>query len=122
MYSCIGNHDSAETEDRDDRAQVLDNFFLRERMGTDEATGKASMDQACSIACTSDAISSSSASTPQRNISSRAAGCSSIEHQAFLEESFRVADATGVGWRIRSATIRRIRRDRSITTRRTCTR
>ena len=40
VYPCIGNHDTAETEDRDDREQVLDNFFLRERMATDEAAGR----------------------------------------------------------------------------------
>ncbi len=44
MYPCIGNHDTAETEDRDDREQLLDNLYLRERMASDEASGRASMD------------------------------------------------------------------------------
>ena len=32
VYPCIGNHDAAETEDRDDREQLLDNLYLRERI------------------------------------------------------------------------------------------
>ena len=44
VYPCIGNHDTAETEDRDDREQLLDNLYLRERIASDEASGRASMD------------------------------------------------------------------------------
>ena len=44
VYPCIGNHDAAETEDRDDREQLLDNLYLRERIASDEASGRASMD------------------------------------------------------------------------------
>src|SRR5213075_1983957 len=44
VYPCIGNHDSAETEDRDDREQLLDNLFLKERIASDEASGRASVD------------------------------------------------------------------------------
>ena len=44
MYPCIGNHDTGETEDRDDREQVLDNLYLRERVDGDEASGEASID------------------------------------------------------------------------------
>jgi hypothetical protein len=44
MYPCIGNHDTAETEDRDDRDQLLDNLYLRERVASDEASGEASVD------------------------------------------------------------------------------
>jgi hypothetical protein len=39
----IGNHDTGETEERDDREQVLDNFYLRERLATEEAAGRASL-------------------------------------------------------------------------------
>jgi tartrate-resistant acid phosphatase type 5 len=42
VYPCIGNHDSAETEERDDRAQVEDNFYLKERILSEEAAGRAS--------------------------------------------------------------------------------
>ena len=43
-YPCIGNHDSGETEDRDDRDQLLDNLYLKERIASDEASGRASVD------------------------------------------------------------------------------
>lgn len=43
VYPCIGNHDTAETEDRDDRAQLLDNLYLQERIASDEASGRASL-------------------------------------------------------------------------------
>jgi len=101
MYPSIGNHDSAETEDRDDRAQVLDNFFLRERMVTDEATGKASLDPGLfyrvhvgrdlELICLD---------TSKEHFFSRGRLFLHPEHQAFLEESLQVADRVGAGWRI----------------------
>jgi hypothetical protein len=42
VYPSIGNHDADETEERDDRAQVEDNFYLRERIASEEAAGRAS--------------------------------------------------------------------------------
>ncbi|MBY0497499.1 MAG: metallophosphoesterase [Cyanobacteria bacterium] len=42
VYPSIGNHDADETEGRDDRAQVEDNFYLRERIASEEAAGRAS--------------------------------------------------------------------------------
>jgi len=39
----IGNHDTRETEECDDREQVMDNFYLRERLATEEAAGRASL-------------------------------------------------------------------------------
>ena len=44
VYPCIGNHDAGETEDRDDREQLLDNLFLKERITSDEGSGRASVD------------------------------------------------------------------------------
>ena len=44
VYPCIGNHDTGETEDHDDREQLLDNMYLRERIASDEASGRASVD------------------------------------------------------------------------------
>jgi hypothetical protein len=43
VYPSIGNHDSRETEERDDREQVLDNFYIRARLATEEAAGRASL-------------------------------------------------------------------------------
>ncbi len=42
VYPSIGNHDAAESEERDDRAQVEDNFYVRERILGEEAAGRAS--------------------------------------------------------------------------------
>jgi tartrate-resistant acid phosphatase type 5 len=42
VYPSIGNHDADETEAHDDRGQVEDNFYLRERIGSEEAAGRAS--------------------------------------------------------------------------------
>jgi hypothetical protein len=44
VYPSIGNHDTAETEDHDDRAQVEDNFYIRERIAAEEAAGRASFE------------------------------------------------------------------------------
>jgi len=44
VYPCIGNHDTAETEDRDDRDQLLDNMYLHERLATGESSGDTSID------------------------------------------------------------------------------
>jgi tartrate-resistant acid phosphatase type 5 len=44
VYPCIGNHDSGETEDRDDRDQLLDNLYLQERIANEESAGRASVD------------------------------------------------------------------------------
>ena len=42
VYPSIGNHDAAESEDCDDRAQVEDNFYMVERIAGEEASGRAS--------------------------------------------------------------------------------
>ena len=42
VYPSIGNHDADETEEHDDRAQVEDNFYIRERIESEEAAGRAS--------------------------------------------------------------------------------
>jgi tartrate-resistant acid phosphatase type 5 len=44
VYPCIGNHDTAETEEHDDRDQLLDNMYLRERVASGEASGQSSID------------------------------------------------------------------------------
>ena len=43
-YPTIGNHDAGETESRDDRDQLIDNFYVNERIAGEEAAGRASMD------------------------------------------------------------------------------
>jgi tartrate-resistant acid phosphatase type 5 len=43
FYPCIGNHDGNETEVNDDRDQIMDNFYLAERLLGEEAAGRASI-------------------------------------------------------------------------------
>ncbi|HEX8163970.1 MAG TPA: metallophosphoesterase [Pyrinomonadaceae bacterium] len=43
VYPSIGNHDSAETEERDDRTQLFDNFYVEERVAGEEKEGRASI-------------------------------------------------------------------------------
>ena len=43
VYPSIGNHDTNESEDNDDRGQVEDNLYLRERLAGEEAAGRASI-------------------------------------------------------------------------------
>jgi tartrate-resistant acid phosphatase type 5 len=42
VYPSIGNHDTGESEDNDDRGQVEDNLYIRERISAAEAAGRAS--------------------------------------------------------------------------------
>src|ERR1043166_480761 len=44
VYPTIGNHDAGETESRDDREQLIDNFYIDERIAGEEAAGRASVD------------------------------------------------------------------------------
>jgi len=43
VYPSIGNHDGNETEVNDDRDQVLDNFYVTERLAGEEQAGRASV-------------------------------------------------------------------------------
>jgi len=43
-FPTIGNHDADETEERDDRTQLVDNFYLDQRIAGEEAAGRASVD------------------------------------------------------------------------------
>jgi tartrate-resistant acid phosphatase type 5 len=101
VYPCIGNHDSAETEDRDDREQVLDNFFLRERMATDEATGKASLDPGLfyRVAIGRD-LELICLDTSKEHFFDRGRLFQHPEHAAFIDESLQIAEDVGVLWRI----------------------
>ena len=44
VYPSIGNHDAGESEDNDDRGQVEDNLYVRERIAGEEAAGRASFE------------------------------------------------------------------------------
>jgi tartrate-resistant acid phosphatase type 5 len=101
VYPSIGNHDTAETEDHDDREQVLDNLFLRERMATDEATGKASLDPGLFYRVRFGAdLELICLDTSKEHFFSRGRLFQHPEHQAFLEESFQIAEEDAIRWRI----------------------
>jgi hypothetical protein len=101
FYPSIGNHDTAETEDHDDREQVLDNFFLRERMATDEATGKASLDPGLFYRVRfSRDIELICIDTSKETFFTRGRLFDHPEHQAFLEETFKIEEEDAVRWRI----------------------
>ena len=42
VYPSVGNHDTGESEHDDDRAQVEDNFYVRERIASEQPAGRAS--------------------------------------------------------------------------------
>ena len=71
VYPCIGNHDGNETEVNDDRDQIMDNFFLAERLQGEEAAGRA-----CSTGSATGRRSSWSHST-RRGVSCSSASASS---------------------------------------------
>lgn len=43
VYPSIGNHDSSESEVRDDRTQLFDNFYINERIAGEEKSGRSSV-------------------------------------------------------------------------------
>ena len=76
-------------------------MFLRERMATDEATGKASLDPGLfyRVAIGRD-VELICLDTSKEHFFSRGRLFQHPEHQAFIEESLQVADEAGVRWRI----------------------
>ena len=44
FYPAVGNHDGAETENSDDRSQLDDNYFLRQRFSEERNASRASVD------------------------------------------------------------------------------
>ena len=90
VYPSIGNHDADETEERDDRAQVEDNFYLRERIARRRG-GRPRVVRPRPVLSVSLrlATSSSSASTRRRRTSSRGKRLFEYpKHWEFVEQSF----------------------------------
>ncbi len=101
FYPSVGNHDSAESEDHDDRDQVLDNFFLRERMATDEATGRASLDPGLFYRVRfSRDVELICIDTSKETFFARGRLFEHPEHRAFLDETFTIEENDNVMWRI----------------------
>ena len=97
----IGNHDTRETEETDDREQVLDNFYLRERLATEEAAGRASLGpglfyrfrvaQDVEFVCID---------TSKEHFFRRGRLFEYPKHRQWLRETFPPAAEGGIKWRI----------------------
>ena len=120
VFPSIGNHDADETEERDDRAQVEDNFYLRERLaGGEEAAGRASFCSGVVLPLPlRGQTSSSCALIPRRKGFSVGTACSNIPSTGTSSSRRSRTIAARACGGFRSATIRRIAPDPSTETRR----
>ena len=101
VYPSVGNHDSAESEEHDDRGQVLDNFYLRERMVTPEATGEASFEPGLFYRVrVGHDIELICLDTSKEHFFARGRLFEHPMHQVFLEQSLLIAEHEGIRWRI----------------------
>jgi hypothetical protein len=97
----IGNHDSGETEERDDREQVLDNFYLRARLATEEAAGRASLGPGLfyrfRVAADVEFV---CIDTSKEHFFRWGRLFEYPKHEAFLREALPAAEDGGIRWRI----------------------
>jgi tartrate-resistant acid phosphatase type 5 len=101
VYPSIGNHDSGESEDRDDRDQVMDNFFLMERAAGDEAAGRASIGPGLFYRFRYGAdVEFLCIDTSKEDFFGRQRLFEYPKHWEFIEQSLPAAPADGVRWRI----------------------
>lgn len=97
----IGNHDTGETEERDDREQVMDNFYLRERLAGEEAAGRASLSPGLfyRFRVASD-VEFVCFDTSKEDFFRRGRLFEYPKHQEFLKRAFPPAAEGGIPWRI----------------------
>ena len=97
----IGNHDTSETEECDDREQVLDNFYLRERLATEEAAGRASLGPGLfyRFRVSSD-VEFVCIDTSKEHFFKRGRLFEYPKHREFLRQAFPDASDGGIRWRI----------------------
>ena len=97
----IGNHDSRETEECDDREQVLDNFYLRARLATEEAAGRASLGPGLfyRFRVASD-VEFVCIDTSKEHFFRRGRLFEYPKHREFLRAAFPSAADGGIRWRI----------------------
>jgi hypothetical protein len=97
----IGNHDTRETEETDDREQVLDNFYLRERLATEEAAGRASLGPGLfyrfKVAADVEFV---CIDTSKEHFFRFGRLFEYPKHREFLERAFPAGGGDGVRWRI----------------------
>jgi hypothetical protein len=97
----IGNHDTQETEEHDDRDQVMDNMYLRERLAGEEAAGRASVSPGLfyRFRVSSD-VEFVCVDTSKEHFFRRGRLFDYPKHWEFMQQSFAPAIDGGVRWRI----------------------
>jgi tartrate-resistant acid phosphatase type 5 len=97
----IGNHDTGETEEHDDRGQVMDNLYLRERLAGEEAAGRASLEPGLfyRFGVSSD-IQFVCIDTSKEHFFRRGRLVEYPKHWQFLEKAFPPASQDRVKWKI----------------------
>ena len=97
----IGNHDTQETEENDDREQVLDNFYLRERLATEEAAGRASLGPGLFYRFrVAEDVEFVCIDTSKEHFFRRGRLFEYPKHQQFLEDALPPHAQGGINWRI----------------------
>jgi tartrate-resistant acid phosphatase type 5 len=97
----IGNHDTRETEECDDREQVLDNFYLRVRLATEEAAGRASLGPGLFYRFrVAHDVEFVCIDTSKEHFFRRGRLFEYPKHRAFLREALPPAAEGGIKWRI----------------------
>jgi hypothetical protein len=97
----IGNHDTGETEERDDRNQVMDNFYLSTRLATEIAAGRASVGPGLfyKFRVSSD-VEFVCLDTSKEHFFRRARLLGYPKHQEFVRSAFPALPADRIPWRI----------------------
>jgi len=97
----IGNHDTRETEEHDDREQVMDNFYLRERLAGEEAAGRASVSPGLfyRFRVSSD-IEFVCFDTSKEDFFRRGRLFEYPKHWDFMQRAFPARETGGIRWRV----------------------
>ncbi|HJR58039.1 MAG TPA: metallophosphoesterase [Vicinamibacterales bacterium] len=97
----IGNHDTKETEEHDDRDQVMDNLYLRERLAGEEAAGRASLEPGLFYRFRASAdIEFVCVDTSKEHFFRSGRLYEYPKHWDFLDRAFPAAERAPVRWRI----------------------
>ena len=97
----IGNHDTRETEEHDDREQVMDNFYLRERLSGEEAAGRASVSPGLFYRFRASAdVEFVCFDTSKEHFFRRGRLFEYPKHAEFMQRAFPPREQGGVRWRI----------------------
>ena len=101
VYPSIGNHDTRETEECDDRGQVMDNFYMAARLATEEAAGRASVGPGLfyrfRVAADVEFV---CVDTSKEHFFRRGRLFSYPKHQEFMTQAFPAEAGSRIRWRI----------------------